>query len=351
MTRTAKLPAAALLALTAFVLSDTSAGQDPTVFQSETKLVLVRFQMIPKKGQSADLLPEDVELTEDGTVQRVALVQGGPQNPLTSPVEINLLFGAVPADWADPDAQALDLSALKEHPNVSIAVWAMGEKLIRLTPPTRDSRALNRAVAQAWQGLRGMANSAPSISSYIAVLARAAAQGRTNVIRTLVVSPGKCSGRNKTVEDAMEAVRQAGITVFSQAPYTGSVPLTASKANPDGRPPVDVSGGSAKGIMSTQVASSTADSPCNIPGLLSSQPDDFLDRIAKATGGRTLSRDESLPVTFSAFVAWLGDQILHDYVIGFYPAIAGEPKAHKIRVRLKDPRQGQITGYVETVAH
>jgi len=350
VSRILKLLLAALPALTAFAQSDPA----PTVFRAETNLVLVRFQMTPKKGQSADLRPEDIELKEDGAVRRVALLQGGPRNSLTTPVEINLLLGEAPRLWADPSRQTTDLSALDAHPNVSIAVWGIGEKLIRFAAPTRDPRTLNQAIVKAWETSEKTRGSAqPLIPAYVAVLARAAAQGRTNVLRTLVVARRNCGGQGSEATEAMEAVREAGMAVFPLTLYTGSgsAAFSASRSRPDGRAPVNISAG-AKGILESEGTQSfTADYPCEGSSSFSPASDDFLKMIAKATGGRTLSRDESTAETFNAFLEWLGDEILHDYIAGFYAASSGERKPHQIRIALKDSRRGQITGYAKTVVH
>jgi VWFA-related protein len=350
MSRTAKLLTAVLPVYAAFAQSDSSAVQPPAVFRSETNLVLARFQVKPKTGPPSDLRPEDIQLTEDGTVQKIAFVQGGTGNPLSSPVELNLLFGDIPTLWADPATQALRLSAMDANPNVSVALWVIGDKLVQLAPPTRDARTLNRAL-DTDRSMVGPLSSRP-IAPYVSALARAAAQGRSNVIRTLVMSPNGCYGGNQNeVKAAIEAVQKAGIAVF---PVSLIVQLSSGLA-PDQSAIARQTDSyrSEREQMSGQKGSQRPPS-----GVFSVQPgfgcdgnSDFLENIARATGGRRLRVDRASSQTFDAFLSALGDQVLRDYVAGFYSSSAGEPKAHKIKVTLKDSRHGQITGYARTIVH
>ncbi len=133
-----------------------AAGQPGPTFRSDTNLVTVRFQMTPKKGQTADLRPEDIELREDGVPVKVSAFQGGQLYPPSIPVEVNLLFddlrppsGTTVPRWLQ--SQTLDLASIDDRGLVSVAVWAFNGDLVRLTPPTRDAATLNHAIEDLWR--------------------------------------------------------------------------------------------------------------------------------------------------------------------------------------------------------
>ena len=231
MPRPAKLLAVVLLAL-AGVAQSGQTPAEPPIFRSETNLVLVRFQMTPKRGQSADLRPEEIEITEDGAAQKVALIQGGPANPLTVPIEVNLLFDnfrlseARVGPWWLRD-QRLDLSAIDDRQRVSVALWTVGESLIRLTPPTRDARALNQAIDEMWETwartpLKAAALTVPFARS-VAALVGAAAQGRTNVIRFIVPLSAACDSEEK---EPAETIRREGFRSSLYGSTTGPASAT-----------------------------------------------------------------------------------------------------------------------------
>ncbi len=295
--------------------------------------------MTPKKGQSSDLGTGDIELREDGVPQKIALFQGGAQNPQTVPVEVNLLFDRFRrSDFtAGPRwlrEQTFDLSPIDDRQRVSVAVWALAENLIRLTPPTRDSRALNQAMDGLWNVWADQSVKPPLLKS-IAALARTAAQGRTNVARILVVvSPGGCVPEDK---EAVKAAEQSGISVF---------PVLLQNFNRPAQAPVNFDKIATDGLKS-------GDDYANWTQCLDDRGDSRgLEAITKSTGGRLLRLNYlSSGSVFQQILKWLGDQIRFDYIAGFYPAAAGEQKPHSIRIVLRDPKRGQITGGAQTIVH
>jgi Flp pilus assembly protein TadD len=118
-------------------------------FHSESSLVLVRFQVSPKKGALiSDLRAEDIQILEDGAPQKVALFEGGRFYPRSVPLEITLLFdcsGSV-QNAGSLDPNVFGKSLLDEYVNTKVAIYAFADELTRLTTPTRDGAALVKAL-------------------------------------------------------------------------------------------------------------------------------------------------------------------------------------------------------------
>jgi hypothetical protein len=295
-----------------------SAGSESQpVFRAETNLVLVRFQFNPRRGQPA-LQPDDVEIREDGVPQKAALLQGGEANPQSVPVEINLLFTDIRPIVEPRTLDRFDLSLLDDNGRVSVAVWAIGPNLVRLTGPTRDANTLNRAISglfTVWsdQTMR------PPLFSTIAALARETARGRTNVVRLLaVIYNGRPDGRSLP-EEAIRAARDSGSTVLA----------VHVNDNSDANPTVNMGYAQATGAAMRE-----------------------LDDVVKATYGRSVTISYKLfGDRLEPILKWLGKQIRADHVAGFYPAASAARRPHQIQVTLKDSKRGQIVGGARTIEY
>lgn len=314
-------------------------GEPQAVFGSDTNLVLVRFQMTPKKGQPSALRPEDLELREDGIPQKIAVFQGGELYPQTVPVEVNLLFAGM-RGVVDPRTFRLNFSALDDHERVSLAVWAIGEHLVRLTPPTRDAARLDRArngLMQVWS-TTGKKLREPLFGA-IAALAREAARGRTNVVRMLVVvSNGEFAEAEPGAPEAIRAAKDAGIAIF---------PVLLRNASTSDR----IETGADGFDINAGYRVWDYDRP-NGGGSIGRPLEDF-ESLAKATNGRLLNLVFQPPFgnTLDPIFKWLRDQIKFDCVAGFYPVSTGERTQHKIQVILKDANRGQLVVSTPTVEH
>ena len=119
----------------------------PPTFSSDTSLALVRFQFHQNKGDLLrNLIPEDIEIREDGVRRKVALFEGPQSSEHTVPVEISLLFdcSASVDRVAVTNANLFRETLLDRYPNVSIAVYGFSDSLVRLVRPTRDPAALKK---------------------------------------------------------------------------------------------------------------------------------------------------------------------------------------------------------------
>lgn len=315
-----------------------AAGQPVPTFRSDTNLVTIRFQMTPKKGQTADLRPEDIELREDGVPLKVSAFQGGQLYPPSIPVEVNLLFddlrppsGTTVPRWLQ--SQTLDLASIDDHGLVSVAVWAFSGDLVRLTPPTRDAGTLNHAIEELWRAWE-KAKASPYVGrgllSAIAALGSTASGGRTNVFRIIVAV--SASGTVFGYEQDLKAIQETGVVVFPVivGEYAGSAPFDA--------------GVGSHGVASDRQRGAYRNSPGGNALDLQS--------LAKRTGGNLLSLNFANNTdSFRRIFQWLGEQIRSDYVAGFYAPSPGQGKPHKVEVALKDSKRGKLAGNAQTIVY
>ncbi len=351
MPRTVTLILSALLALAA--LGQPGSSPAPPVGSgsgSGSNLVLVRFQMTPKSGKSADLRPEEIQLTEDGVTQEAAFVQGGPANPLTVPVEVHLLFD----DFRESEArvgpwwlrdQPLDLGSFDDRGRVSVAIWTVGDNLVRLTPPTRDPGALKEAVDGLWKKWAEIPLNAPAMTvpfnRSVAALAGALALNRADAIRVIVPLTASCDSEEKQSADT---IRRAGLPVF---PVWFRNQASFGEANASLRAPLSEYEQGRRRLQGPDEARwHPSPNRCYTYGL-----DYALASVAGKTGGRSLYLSVMSHNSYGQFIEWLRDQIRADYVVGFYPAASGGQKAHRVRVALKNPARGKIAGGEQTVTH
>jgi VWFA-related protein len=311
------------------------AGQPVPTFRSDTNLVTIRFQMTPKKGQTADLRPEDIELREDGVPVKVSAFQGGQLYPPSIPVEVNLLFddlrppsGTTVPRWLQ--SAMLDLASADDHGLVSVAVWAFSGDLVRLTPPTRDAATLNHAIEGLW-GAWATSLHDGNLLSAVETLVNAASGGRTNVFRMIVVV--SASGEVFGYEKDLKAIQETGVAVF----------------------PVIVGGHAGTARVDSSVGSHGLDKDRPTQGgYQRATGGDAIDMqiLAQRTGGKLLALNfANNNDSFRQIFQWLGEQIRSDYLAGFYAPSPGQPKPHKIEIVLKDSKRGKLAGSAQTLVY
>ena len=311
------------------------AGQPVPTFRSDTNLVMIRFQMTPKKGQTADLRPEDIELREDGVPVKVSAFQGGQLYPPSIPVEVNLLFddlrpssGTTVPRWLQ--SATLDLASIDDHGLVSVAVWAFSGDLVRLTPPTRDAATLNHAIEGLW-GAWATSLHDGNLLSAVETLVNAASGGRTNVFRILVVISSSDTVWGE--EQDLKAIQETGVAVF----------------------PVIVGGHAGTARVDSSVGSHGLDRDRPTQGGYQRATSGYaidLQILAKRTGGKLLALNfANNNDSFRQITQWLAGQIRSDYVAGFYAPSPGQPKPHKIEVVLKDSKRGKLAESAQTIVY
>ena len=290
-------------------------------FRVETNLALVRFQVIPQKGQFVtDLRAEDIEIREDGIPQQIGLFEGGRFYPRTVPLEISLLFdcsGSVQfAGTLDP--HVLDENLLKEYESAGIAIYAFSDDLVRLTGPTRDGPTL----AKAMDAVRLVPAGDTPLFGAIVETARDAASFRGNATRMMAIfSDGESTRRGDSTRsaEAIQVAQELGIALC---------PVMLAQAPDPHVSPNPYSGWDLGRLQSIG---------------------SFMN-LASATGGQgfdAISTKDVLPTILKS----LANHVRYDYTVGFYPSSSGERKRHKIEVVLKSKKRGQIVGGIRALVH
>jgi VWFA-related protein len=287
----------------------------------DANLALVRFQVIPQKGQFVtDLRPEDIEIREDGIPQQIGLFEGGRFYPHTVPLEIALLFdcsGSVQfAGTLDP--HVFDENLLKEYENVDIAIYAFSDDLVRLTRPTRDGPALMKAM----EAVRLVPAGDTPLFGDIAETASDAASIGGNATRMMVIFSDGESTRQGDSPRAAEAIQVAQELGMALCPVMLPQPPVAQ---------IDTVSNGEWELRKLQSIGS------------------FM-KLASATGGQAfdaVSTKDVLPTILKS----LANHVRYDYVVGFYPASSGGRKRHKIEVILRSKNRGEIVGGFRTLVH
>lgn len=292
-----------------------------TTFRVDTNLALVRFQVIPQKGQFVtDLRPEDVEIREDGVPQPVGLFEGGRFYPRTVPLEISLLFdcsGSV-QEAGNLDAHVFDESLLKEFENVAISIYGFSEHLTRLTGPTRDGPRLMKAM----EAVDALPSGDTPLFGSIAETARDAVSLGGNATRMMVIFSDGESTRLGDLARSDEAVQTALELGMALCPVM--------LAEPPGNG-VDPDPGSEWQLHRLQSIGR------------------FMN-LARATGGQgfnAISTTDVLPSILKS----LAQHVRYDYVVGFYPSSSGGRKKHKVEVVWRSKSRGDIVGGSRILVH
>jgi VWFA-related protein len=179
-------------------------------------LVLVRFQVSPKKGTPiGDLRAEDIQILEDGARQKVVLFEGGRLYPRSVPLEITLLFdcSASVQNAGSLDPNVFGKSLLDEYVNTKIAIYAFTDDLTRLTTPTRDGAALMKAL----HGVRAIRTGGTPLFGSIADTARDSTASGESAVRILVIfSDGESTtaGDDSRDGEAIQAAQDRGIALY-----------------------------------------------------------------------------------------------------------------------------------------
>ncbi len=288
------------------------------VFTADANLALLQFRITPKPGELIRPLGSgDAEIQEDGVPQKTGFYEAGRSYESSIPVEILLLLDRSDSITAlrTLDPYVFHENILDEYENVSIGIYAFSDDFVRLTKPTRDARTLKRALDAVQLVRPGFTPLFRSIERTI----RDAAEGRTGVIRLLVVFSDGFSydrlGDQLASGAAARAARELGVAIY---------PVLLVNSYYDA-----------------------------YPGFLAEGGRSLLDysKLAEQTGGQSFVRpmnDLVLPVILRALAK---DVLAHTHVAGYYTNKSDKPKRHEAQVVLRRPDMGQLKGGSRVVVH
>lgn len=336
------------------------------VFRVESSLVLVPFHVVRDKQFVRTLTAADVILLEDGEPREISLFEGGQTFERTVSLEIVLLFnvGTYTGDRHLLDPLVFRTSLLDELPYARLSVYGFDNLLMPFCPPTRDAAELKKAIEQvvkfskeaAPPGRRGRSRghvSKPPAGSIaldpsvqdpnerkqgadclyraIIVAAQTAALWPGNATRVILVVSSPMASPNIATrgpmnvtkpEDAAAAVaRELGISLYPVLVDDERWLRILEEINP-------------LGAVRHEKAR-----------------DAFLG-LGEATGGLAFApKSVKLDVMRQIF-AGVAEHVRSGYVAGFKPVPSeGQPKQHRVEVRLRSEDLGVVLGGARVVVH
>ena len=287
-------------------------------------LALVPFQVEGPGGKFVtSLTAADIRVTEDGVEVPAQLHPVGGQARETVPVEVILLYdrgrnvttigGTAPGEFRK--------ALLEEFPNLRVAIYGVGGRLVRLAGLTRDAEALANA-SSAIAAIPG--GEMPLFSSIEAAMQRFE-EGRA-AVRILVVfaEGGRQNTAGATPASVLDAAGRAGVTIYPVSVAAQLAP-TASRANNNTR-----------GQLSRP--SST--------GFSVGTTGEF--RALAESGGKVLSVLPSGNVLPSV-LGEVAKRLRDSYVASYRPSVSDKERRRKVKVTLAEKGTGKLVGGERTV--
>jgi hypothetical protein len=395
---TQRIVAFALLLSTACWLSAQQAPPEPSaVFSSETKLVLVPFNVVQGTHFVAGLKQEDVLLHEDGKPRDFSIFEG-PAAPHRSRVELVLLFDTTTLSevesksrnnasgwnrkatydftnhWGDVESRALLEDGLAD---VRISVYRFDhQQLQRLCRSTSDPGTLTNALHQLQEpipageaiplglppGRQSFRQSFGSpldpknpvvgptpgwtLEAVIDTLKDSAA-APNNAIRVLVPFTQGAGPTFTTTQDAASQAIALGMPVYPvvldfykyyRTPVIGTaLPADGSGGAPT---PVQVPGAcKAEAVPNGSV--------CGGP----TYPLEKIADVGALTGGRAFYPRSLDQLQVSVILKAIRNEGLSQYVVGFAPPASGRQKKHNLEIGLQSKSIGSVTGGKKTAVY
>jgi VWFA-related protein len=336
-------------------------GQDDAIFRSQSTLVTLRFHVVEHVPQGnryvTSLKKEDVLLFEDGASRPFTVFENAATTVSSTPVEMTLLFdtsGSV-MDKGLLDPLAFKESLLDSLPNVKLAVYGFGSTMTKYCGPTRDFNQLQAALQSL--GNRGegeqielqlppkrKAEGRGATWLYEAVIAgsKAAAATPGEAVRmVMVISDGLGTTTSKP-EDAADLNQQLGIPVYPLLLGHGDLLRKLEEERRREKPPKY----SKKGEMVSAPMSSKV---LNTESRLA-QVAQFA-KLGEMTGGRAFDPPTVDLGIMKQILKGMVDEVQTQYTVGFPVDASGNPKKHKLEVRLVSKDMGKISGGTRSVVH
>jgi len=338
------------------------------VFRIESSLALVPFHVVRKNHFVISLTARDIVLLEDGKAQPVALFEGGRSTPPTKPVDLLLLFDASKTNVLDRQLDPLiyKTTLLDGLPNVRLAVYSFrGGELRRFCRPMRDAAALANAMESLVRyALKpGLERSGPVPFEAIPLNLPARFKGATDGPFIYEAIAGALMEPRPEPDDATRIA-----VVFSQAwpahlpgPEVGEAVALANRQgvaiDPVLNGGIDASLARRRKNQEDAIRWEEAQgykvdvSRGGQDRLVKRALDSFVG-LAEPTGGMAFQQKENSVDVVKDVLSAVAEQVRWQYVAGFKPSpSAGPPRSHKVVIRLRSKKIGEILGGERTIVH
>ncbi len=328
------------------------APEDPVedtgfTIRTESTLVLTPFYVVQKKDYVEGLSPDNIQILEDGRPQQIALFEGpgvgAAGEERRTPVEILLLLDV---SLSVMNRSLLDVYTLKEEllddlgDNVSIGVYAFANRLTRLTRPTRDLDALQKALDKAYE----LADGGTRLYEAVMQTCRDASQSGGQASRfLLVLSDGFPTGKAPP-DYAVHAARAYGIPVYPVLLGHNRI-VQQAQGGGGGQPP--------------NLRNRTS------PVRQSQQRNNRLARareqeskmgvfaaVGAATGGQAFDPPQISNKALRKVFQGIAEQVAAEYLVGYYPdSVDDERTPHQVEIQLSEAVRAKLYGGSRVIVH
>ncbi len=297
-----------------------------------------------------DLTIEDVRLFEDGTPQRVAVLEApgaGRQTPLEVILLLDVSLSVMNHNLLNSfSIRETILEGLDEFAGVSI--YAFAQRLKRFCRPTRDPEKLETALKSAY----GYAHGGTRLYEAIMRTCQDAAESGGAATRLMVVLSDGFSTTSTPPEQALAAARHFGITLYpvilghdrvlQQAASAGGMHAPSRHNQPWGpTPPPGVGPARGGGYGMRDAMQRNRESRAR---WLEWRMAAFA-ALGDATGGRSFDPPEVSNGIVGRILLAVTQAARAEYVAGYYPAAGdGAPRARVVSVQLVGKGKGKIQG-------
>lgn len=306
------------------------------IFRSDTGLALVRFHVTNKNRYVQDLRASDIELLEDGVVQKLVLFEGpnsGPGGHRTIPIELILLLDV---SQSVMNEGMLDAFIMKEtlldsmDGNITISVYIFANKLKRLCAPTNDVAKLKQAFDVVYKTNLGGTRMYEAIMETARLASTASG---ANVTRLMLVISDGFATTDTPPRNAAKVANAYGIPIYPMVVGHEKIAKQIQAHNQAARP--------------------GANPPANYSRALDKEREiqDFAS-LGELTGGRSFDPPMANSVIMRSILRSMVAQLVCEYVVGYNPGTtSATPQTHKVTVRLRNKSLGKLAGGTRSVIH
>ena len=310
------------------------------VIRAEARLALTRFHVTHKGEYANDLLPDDIQVLQDGKPQELAVFEGPQTGPRTIPVELIFLLDVSlsvlrPGLLNESILKSTVLAGLDEHARIS--VYGFAQHLQRFCKPTRDLSVLKKALSDAYE----FEHWGTRLYEVIAEVCRDSTVSDRNALRVMIIfSDGMETGEAKS-KDAVKVAEEFDVKLYPVVlGHERVLQRTRMRNRAGGQQTAGLPGpNSPSGGRQNSI------NPRRSQSLywIESQMMRFAD-IGSKTGGRSFDPRELNAEAMASILQNIVAAVRSEYVVGYYTPSPLKKGKHKIKVVLRNKAKGKIKG-------